>query len=197
VQVLRKEQRYDHVLQKSLVKKCLCAVVCLVLYCGSLHAQRAVTREATIKAVFLFNFTQFVEWPATAHSSPTSPFVIGILGDDPFGTYLDETIAGEKVDGHPLMIKRYRDAKEVRGCHILFINAKEMEQKDLFSLLAGKNILTVGDAKNFAKQGGMIRLATENNKIKLEINAETAKEEKLVISSKLLRIATIFDPSNH
>ncbi len=161
------------------------------------NAQLQVTREATIKAVFLFNFTQFVEWPAAAHGSASSPFVIGILGDDPFGAYLDETIAGEKVATHPLMVKRYREAKEVRGCHILFINAKLLEQKDLLSSLSGRSMLTVSDAKNFTRLGGMIRLATENNKIKLEINAAAARDEKLLISSKLLRIATIFDPPDY
>ena len=53
--------------------------------------------EYQVKAVFLFNFTQFVEWPENAFEDEQSPLIIGVLGDDPFGSYLDETVQGEKV----------------------------------------------------------------------------------------------------
>lgn len=160
---------------------------------GSLKSQ--VTRENTIKAVFLFNFTQFIEWPADAFASPSSPLVIGILGDDPFGAHIDETIQGEKAGSHPLIVQRFRERKDIKNCHILFINAKEAD-KEMLSSFSGKNVLTVSDAKNFMQAGGMIRFSTENNKIKLEINPEAAKAEGLAISSKLLRIATIFNPAH-
>src|SRR5690242_10742668 len=55
------------------------------------------TAEYQLKAVFLFNFAQFVEWPARAFAAPHAPLVIGVLGADPFGSYLDELVAGEKV----------------------------------------------------------------------------------------------------
>jgi hypothetical protein len=180
----------------GLLKKWVGLLLLCVMTATAVSAQGPASREAAIKAVFLFNFTQFVEWPPQAFSNAATPFVIGVLGDDPFGSSLDETIEGEKVNGHKLVIQRFKDPKEIKSCHVLFFNLKDVDYRELLGSLAGRNILTVSDSHNFMRQGGMVRFSTENNKIKLEINAEAAKQEGLVISSKLLRIATIFDPSN-
>jgi len=155
-------------------------------------------QEYQIKAVFLFNFTQFVEWPASAFPEPTSPFTIGILGTDPFGPYLDETIRGETLNGHPLLVKHFSSIKEIDACHILFISeSSKSEIKTAFEKVKAMPILTVGDMANFTKQGGMIRFITENNKTRIRINLEVAKSADLKISSKLLRLAEIVDTQSH
>ena len=81
--------------------------------------------EYQLKAVFLFNFAQFVEWPASAFPEPDTPLAICVLGEDPFGPYLDETVRGETVGNHPLAVRRYRAVDEVTGCHILFVSRQE------------------------------------------------------------------------
>lgn len=160
------------------------------LFC---YAQPNNNREYELKAVFLFNFTQFVEWPAIAFPENEMPFIIGILGKDPFNNYLNEAIIGEKVNGHPLIVEHYNSANDIKTCHILFINQPETDKtKQIIELLKGRNILTVSDNTNFLKQGGMIRFFTKNNKIQLQINPEAAKNANLIISSKLLRLAEIF-----
>src|SRR5688500_14600078 len=114
------------------------------------------SREYQLKAVFLFNFTQFVEWPGNSFSSDQAPLVIGILGTDPFGSYLEEIVAGEKINGHPLLIQRYNNVEEIETCQILFINVTETNKREeIITRLKGRNILTVSDAPDFAKQGGM------------------------------------------
>jgi hypothetical protein len=159
-----------------------------LLFPSPLHAQTA--REYQVKAVFLYNFSQFVEWPPAAFESPGSPFVIGVWGSDPFGSYLDEAVAGESILGHPMIVRRYHDIKEINDCHILFVNGKE-DTRGVLAMLGHRSILTVGDAPDFARQGGMIRFFTDHNKIKLQINPSAAKAVKLNISAKLLRVADI------
>ena len=162
----------------------------------SLVAQMPANREYQVKAVFIFNFTQFVEWPANVFSGSNAPLVIGILGQDPFGSYIDQTVAGEKVKDHPLVVQRYRTIEEVKECHILFIDRTEAaNMKHIVTSLKGKSILTVSDAANFIGQGGMIRFITESNKIQFQINPEAAKAANLTISSKLLRLAEIVVPN--
>lgn len=157
-----------------------------------LPAQTATSPEYQVKAVFLFNFAQFVEWPAKAFPQAQSPLVIGILGDDPFGAYLDATVRGEKVNNRPLIVQRYRRVEEIKTCHVLFISESEANRLgQIFSRLQGRNILTVGDTAGFALDGGIIQFATEKNKIRLKINLEAAKAAGLTISSKLLRPAEI------
>lgn len=150
------------------------------------------TREYQVKAVFLFNFTQFVEWPADAFAHASAPLVIGVLGEDPFGAYLDETVRGETVNGRPLIVARYRRIQEIGDCQMLFISRSETERlEQILASLVGKPVLTVGDVEEFARRGGMIDLATVSGKIQLRINLEAAKAARLTMSSKLLRPAKV------
>ena len=173
-------------------------VVCGLLLLGGRDglAQAGPSREYQIKAVFLFNFAQFVEWPAVAFAGSTSPLVIGILGGDPFGAYLDETVRDEKVNNRPLAIQRYHQVDEIKTCHVLFISRSEASRLDqILVSLKDRSILLVGDGDDFVQRGGMIRLANAQNKIRVSINVDAAKAANLTISSKLLRAAELVTPS--
>src|SRR6185436_524028 len=137
----------------------------LLISTTGLSAQTTPSREYQVKAVFLFNFAQFVEWPPPAFADAQAPLVIGVLGEDPFGAYLDETVRGEKVNNRPLTVQRYRRVEEIKACHVLFISQSEVDRlKEIIATLKGRNILTVGDTDGFALYGGMIRFVTEKNK---------------------------------
>jgi hypothetical protein len=159
-----------------------------------LAAQSPASPEYEVKAVFLFNFTQFIQWPANSFPADQAPLVIGIVGEDPFGSYLKETVLGEKVNGHSIIVQHYGNMEEVKTCHILFVNLPEIDLDQVAESLKGRNTLTVSDAPNFLKHGGMIRFFKKNNKIQLQISLDPAKEANLVISSKLLRLAEIYPP---
>src|SRR5438094_9566146 len=98
-----------------------------LVFSGALDspAQTAPAPEYQVKAVFLFNFAQFVEWPTNAFPEARTPLVIGVLGDDPFGPFLDATVRRETVNGHPLAVQRYQRVDEIKECHILFISQSE------------------------------------------------------------------------
>jgi len=155
-------------------------------------AQTELSREYEIKAVFLFNFAQFVEWPASAFAGADAPLVIGVLGEDPFGAQLEETVRGEIVGHRPILVRRFREVEEIDTCHILFISSSETGRLDhILTRLAERSILTVSDGEGFAGRGVMIRFVTERKRIRLKINLEAAKHARLTLSSKLLRPAEI------
>jgi hypothetical protein len=155
-------------------------------------AQSSPDPEYQLKAVFLFNFAQFVEWPPSAFPNSQTPLVIGILGEDPFGTYLDETVRGETVHDRPLVVRRYRNVQEIATCHILFISRREDRRiRGILDSLRGRSVLTVSDADRFATRGGMIRFVTDHKRIRFRINLEAARAASLILSSKLLRPAQI------
>ena len=159
---------------------------------GPAPAAPPAPTEAQLKAVFLFNFAQFVEWPETAFPDERAPLVIGVLGDDPFGAYLDELVKNEQVGERPLVVRRYRRPQEAGGCHILFVGRNQAVHFDrLGAELPDRTVLTVGDTDTFNRLGGMVRFVNEGGKIRLRINVEAAKAAGLTISSKLLRWATI------
>lgn len=157
---------------------------------SSAFAQPAA-REFQVKAVFLFNFTQFVEWPPAAFSSPTAPLVIGILGEDPFGSLLEEAVRDEKAGEHPLQIRRFQKFEEV-DCHVLYLSRTDADRVErVAGALAGKPIFTVSDVNQAARRGVMVQFLTESNRIRLRINLDATKRAGLTISSKLLRSAEI------
>ena len=169
----------------------------MLIHSNTSLAQKAVRREYQLKAIFLYNFSQFVTWPANSFSAEDAPMVIGIVGTDPFGAHLEEAISGEKMNGHPLTVERYATAEEIGTCQILFVNLHDAAKREqAIAAVKGKNILTVSDAFDFLELGGMIRFFTRQGKLKLEVNLDTTKEANLEISSKLLRLVEIFKPTN-
>jgi hypothetical protein len=168
-----------------------CIVLVLVAAPAPLRAQRKFD-EREIKATFLFNFAQFVEWPAGSFADPQAPLVIGVLGDDPFDTVLDAVVRGEVIKNRPLVVTRFRRAEDVGACHILFVSSSErLQYARILEVLQGRPILTVGDADGFATNGGMIRFITEKNHVRLRINLGAARGARLTISSQLLRAAEV------
>ncbi len=151
--------------------------------------------EYQVKAVFLFNFSQFVSWPAAAFRSADAPLVIGVLGDDPFGGQLDAVVAGERVGGRPLLVRRYRDVSEIKDCQILFIDRSEAQRlRNIVAALRGRSILTVSDIEGASGSGVMIDLVLEGDHVHMRINVAAARASGLALSSQLLRPAQIVGP---
>jgi uncharacterized protein DUF4154 len=173
--------------------RALWAVTAALLLLAAPPARAQVRAEASdVQAVFLFNFAQFVEWPPDAFSGPKDPLVIGVLGDDPFGSVLDETVHGETVRGRPFKIRRYRRLDEVKNCHILFISRSEAKRlEEILALVRDRPILTVSNGDDFTDQGGIIRFILEEDRIRLSIDLEAAQTTRLTFSSKLLRLAAV------
>jgi YfiR/HmsC-like len=168
--------------------------VFLALFIFGLHTARSqtVSHEYPLKAVFLLNFAEFTDWPSNALDAPDSPFVIGILGDDPFGAVLDDAVQNERVNGRKFIVQRYPRVEDIKTCHLLFIGQSETRRLDkIVADLKGKPILTVSDIDGSAYRGVCVRFITENNKIRLRINTDSLKEANLTMSSKLLRVAEI------
>jgi hypothetical protein len=179
----------------ALLRTILTSVLLLVRGAG-LAGQTAQAPEYQVKAVFLLNFAQFVDWPADAFPDADTPVVIGVLGDDPFGGVLDQTVRGERLGGRSFQVRRYQRVDEIKICHILFIaRSEESRPEDVLAGLKNRPILTVSDVDGFAERGGMIRFVTDRNRIRLQINPPAAEAAHLTISSKLLRLAEIVTPT--
>jgi YfiR/HmsC-like len=156
------------------------------------EARGQLSREYDVKAVFLYNFASFVGWPDSAFAGPEAPFVVGILGQDPFGRALEEVVAGERVKNRPLVLKRVTRIEEAVTCHILFISASEKPRmKAVMERTRNLPVLTVADVADFAAAGGVIGFRTEENRLKIEVNVEAARYAGISVSSKLLKVARV------
>jgi hypothetical protein len=154
------------------------------------HGDPAVTNEYTVKAAFLFHFSQFVEWPASTVPSPNSPLTYCTVGDDPFLGELDETLKGKSVGNHALAVLHLTARDPIDGCQILFIRSSEKKSFSEVSTKAERySILTVGESEHFTRDGGMIGFFLENNRVRFDINLDATKRANLKVSSRLLLLA--------
>ncbi len=152
---------------------------------------RSQAPEYQVKAAFLYNFAKFVEWPAEALSEDPS-FVIGILGEDPFGRLIDEAVAGKTVRDKPIIVKRFSKIEDTGSAHILFISDSEVGNVSrIVKQMSRAPVLTVSDINRFAERGGMVQLETEQSRVRFAINVAAVERAGLKPSSQLLKLARI------
>jgi YfiR/HmsC-like len=154
-------------------------------------AQTSSPTEYRIKAAFLYNFAKFIKWPPQTFAGPESPIVIGVLGENVFGGDLEQTIHDKTFNDHPFQFKEFHSVNQATNCQILFISASEQERlPKILSGLRGTSVLTVSEMDHFIEAGGMINFVIEEKRIHFQINNEAAEKAGLIISSKLLSLAT-------
>jgi hypothetical protein len=157
-------------------------------------AQTAASKEYQIKAAFLFNFAQFTEWPTLTNDD--TPFRIGVLGDNPFGVALDETVQGEAIKNHKITVQHAQRIADLKNCQMIFISKSEKKRiSEILSRLDSAAILTVSEIEGFAESGGVINFYLEGKKVRFEINPAAARHEGLKISSQLLSLGKIVEPA--
>jgi YfiR/HmsC-like len=162
----------------------------ILLFFSTAASGWAATSDTAIKAVFLFHFTQFVEWPQGAFASANAPFVIGILGADPLEPILAGVVQGEAVGQHPIVVRDLRNEDEASKCQIVYVTKRGEGLLDP-RRLQNAPVLTVGESDAFFRRGGTIQLFFDRRHVRLRINLAAARIHSLVISAKLLRVADV------
>jgi hypothetical protein len=167
----------------------LLAAWCILAGWMASDVQSQMPNEYEVKAAFVYNFAKFVEWPEAAFPGGSSPIVLCVVGEDPFGGILARTVVGKTVQGRALVVKRLEGGTSF-PCHVLFVSSSDSVFLASVLLKArGGSVLTIGEAEGFAQQGGMINFILSENKVRFEINRESAERAGLRISSKLLALA--------
>ncbi len=166
------------------------AFVCFVLFTFS-----SVVYSANInalKAVFMFNIVNFIEWPEESFATSDSPIQFCVLSNLRVLKNLRSVINNETIKGRTLEAIAVNSDKDMENCHIIFLGASsEQQEPDTLEFLAKENILTVGESPDFLPQGGMIYLKHSRKRIQIEISLDSVKNSDLEVSSKLLRLAII------
>lgn len=176
----KSKRRFQHLF----VAAALCSAA------GASEAQSPT--EYQVKAAFLYNFAKFVEWPARSFPMAGAPFTLCVVGEDPFGSDLEEITQGKTVNERKLVTRRVKKTQEREPCHILFISPSEEERLgEILRAVGNSSVLTVSDIEKFSQSGGIIRFTQDGNKIRFEINLDAAERAGLRISSRLLKLARI------
>lgn len=150
---------------------------------------QTVPDEYQVKAAYVLNFARFVEWPTDALSA-SSPIVIAIVGDDPFGGALEEVLRGKSANGHPIQLRHLSGNEALTGCQIVFISTSEEPRlPEILRRLGHNSVLTVSDIDRFSLRGGVVEFRMVGNRVRFDINRAPAIAAQLTISSKLLSVA--------
>ena len=148
------------------------------------------SNEYQIKAAFLPHFADAVKWPADASAAAKEVFTVGILGTDPFGNTVDKMFQDRPVHGLKVVIRRSRDAADLRGAHMVFISkSEEAKIQEILRSFAGTSTLTVGETAGFTALGGMIEFTFVGDTIRFHINSPAARKAGLEIGARLLKLA--------
>lgn len=152
-------------------------------------AQEAASLEYQVKAVFLLRIAQFTEWPADAEQL-AEPFVIGVLGQDPFGSILELAVEGERISGRPIIVRRYAGLADLAPCDLLFVAASHQQATaQVLSRVRAAQTLTVADFAGFVGRGGAVELFLDQGRVRFRIDRDAAQAAGLVLRSQLLRAA--------
>jgi hypothetical protein len=177
-------------IRKVAVTHLLLLAVCLLCSLSVPPDARADIPQAgeyQVKAAFILNFANYVEWPGGSLSRDT--ITIGILGQDPFGGALD-SLRGKTVRGRRVVIRRYDEPEEAVSANILFISASERGVlQHVLKVVRGRSILTIGDSRGFADTGVMINMVVLQKRVGFEVNLLAARRAGLLVSSQLLKLA--------
>jgi hypothetical protein len=163
------------------------------------ESKSAQYKEYEVKAAFMYNFLKFVNWPKEKSAQDNNQIIIGIIGEDPFGSAAD-VFKGKTIEDHQVAIKYFDNARqlkessekaqEIAKCYLLFICASEQKNvKDIIDVVSQRGVLTVGDSEKFIESGVIINFMLEDNKIRFDINLDSSEKAGLEIRSQLLRLA--------
>ena len=160
-------------------------LVILLLSGSRLFAADGVL-EYQVKAVCVLNAARFVSWPASAFANSSAPLVIGILGDNPFGSALQDVVAGETIHARRIVVRRVA-LSEAASVQILFIsNAQRGHLDEILRTLGDASVLTISEIDRFSQNGGMLGLALDRGKIRFEVNSDAVSRAQLKIDSQFL-----------
>lgn len=171
-------------------------IICACVLLSVPGQARAKTMEYKVKAEMLERFALFLEWPGSANiEDESTPFVIAVIGKNPFGLELEAVFSGRKIRDREIRIRYLSTPDEIEDCHVLFISSSEKESLNrIIARTRKRSILTVSDTKGFSEAGVLINFYLEKKNIRFEINETAAYESGFYISYKLLQLARIIKP---
>lgn len=151
---------------------------------------RLEASEASVKAVFLFKFPGYIEWPATAFTSATAPFTFGVMGQEDVAAELERLVAGKQWSGHPMAVKRVNGDNNIAGLHVLFVGRGAAERTGAVVRAAQlPGLLLVTENEKGLAYGAAINFVLHEDRVGFEVAPEAAEKNGLRISSRMLAVA--------
>jgi hypothetical protein len=145
--------------------------------------------ESSLKAAFIYSFAKFTGWPEDTLPA-TATFSACVLGDGSIRDALERTVKGRLLSGRDISVSQVQLDGKLRSCHLLYVSGITPAQVTaVVTAVRGAPVLTISDADDFVRQGGIAQMFVENGKMRFDLNLEVARRSGLQLSSKLLALA--------
>jgi|ERR1017187_1889484 hypothetical protein len=169
------------------------SVVCLVsllAFDRGLAADPAPLAEHQIKALYLYNLTKYMEWPADAFAGSNAPFTIGLLAGPDLREDLLEITKGKDINGREILVRSIESTQDVKSCQLIFLESGDKQRlTQILNAAKDSPVLPVGVSEDFLVSGGIISFARKDNKLRLRIDLNAARRARLTVSAKLMKVA--------
>jgi hypothetical protein len=178
--------------QRSIIKR---AFFLATLLFGVRAAAQSPMDESQVKAMFVYNFLKFVEWPAESIRTK-DPFIVLIIGDGTTADATERFLESKTIGERPVIVRRAMWDQSLAGARAAFV--VERDPKKLHLILeaaAAAGVLTIGEGESFATHGGVIGLLVENRKVRFDVDTTAAQVAGLRVSSKLLALTRVVHSS--
>lgn len=160
---------------------------CMPVFSAAQENTKADPRN--VEAAFLRNFAHYVTWPSGVFADDRTPWRICILGNDPFGKALDNTLDGRTEQGRPFVISRAATIDPLHQCQIVYVAyTVSASRRAALAQLKGKPILTVSNAPGFLQEGGIVRFQVTDY-VEMSVNLDQARAASLTIQTKMLEVS--------
>jgi len=168
-----------------------CFFLLVPLWTGASHAATAAT-EDEVRAAFLFQLAQYVNWPADAGRPANAALRFCVLGQDQLTATLEPTVRKKLIQGRAVSVRRVAEHSQFSECDLAFIGFQSEKQvKATLAAAHFPGVLIVGEMEHFAQMGGMVNLVIRSGRVAFEINTAAAEKEHLEFRSQLLRFARL------
>ncbi len=182
---------------KALLLAILLTVVPEWVFSSNAASGEPAVTEYEVKAAYVFNFAKFVEWPSSAFPAKNSPITIGVIGNDEFGTLLENIVKGKTIRERPIAVRLLKWPADLQSIHMVFVSASEQKLlKQINEKMLDRPVLTVTETEEGLQAKGIMNLIVEGGKVQFEIDIAGAERAHLQISSKLLRLAREYTGKN-
>ncbi len=164
-------------------------VICLFAFLGFMGCLNSKAQNEKFKALFMYNFTKYIEWPAVQRQGD---FIIGVLGNSPLTKELEIIAERQKIGLQNIVVKTFASVDEIQSCHILYLpSSKSANISQVVAKLSGKNTLIISDKAGLALQGAGINYVMDGDKLKYEINKSNIENKGLAVSNTLLSLGIV------
>jgi YfiR/HmsC-like len=158
-------------------------------------AEPEIYTESAVKAVFLYRFADYVQWPAEALAP--RKFTIAVLGADEVATHLQELLPNHPILGLPAQVKQITEVRQLGDAQTLYVGKDyHGSLRALIAALRDRPVLVVSDVQGGLEAGSAVNFVLSEQHVRFEISTVAASQARLKISAELLAVASRIKAGN-